>query len=396
MPLRAAAARRVVTPDPLLPVTSGAGAARPAREKLMELEARALVLEQGETAAALVSLPFIGWPGHLCQRIRGQVAQLPPERIVIGVTHTHTAPEVYGFPDDSGEYAIDLPYLYSVCDAAAEAIQEAWESRKPATLRCATGEARGKIAYNLYAPELYDPRCHVLQFSGADGSAIATLVNYAIHPEVLLNREVCSPDLIGPLQDHIEERFGGTALFFNGAQGGMVTADIRHPEGDREEWSECERIGRLLASEAARIIEGAPMQSDPTLWCGAQTLEFAVKETMQQFTAMLHPEVRAIQGDLARVQAQQNLINLGDAQLLTIPGEALPNIGYYLKRNMRGRHNLLLGLTNDAFGYMLTRVDYDSFPSYDYISAVSLGEETGEILIAESLKLIGRAPAPAV
>jgi hypothetical protein len=53
-----------------------------------------------------------------------------------------------------------------------------------------------------------------------------------------------------------------------------------------------------------------------------------------------------------------------------------------------GEHALLFGLTNDAFGYILTRVDFDSFPRYDYVSRTSLGEETGEILIRESLKLI--------
>ena len=55
----------------------------------------------------------------------------------------------------------------------------------PASLKIATGEAKGKIAYNYYAEQLYDPRCHVIQAIGRDGKPIATLVNYAIHPEVL-------------------------------------------------------------------------------------------------------------------------------------------------------------------------------------------------------------------
>ncbi len=55
---------------------------------------------------------------------------------------------------------------------------------------------------------------------------------------------------------------------------------------------------------------------------------------------------------------------------------------------MHGQHNWLFGLTNDAFGYILTRVDFGSFKRYEYVSRTSLGEETGEILIAESLKLI--------
>ena len=83
-----------------------------------------------------------------------------------------------------------------------------------------------------------------------------------------------------------------------------------------------------------------------------------------------------------------------NAQILTIPGEALPNIGYYLKRKMRGEHNLLFGLTNDAFGYILTKEDYNSFKRYDYVSRTSLGERTGEILVAEALRLVGESPIP--
>ena len=61
---------------------------------------------------------------------------------------------------------------------------------------------------------------------------------------------------------------------------------------------------------------------------------------------------------------------------------------------MHGKHNLLFGLTNDAFGYILTKVDFNSFPRYDYISRTSLGERTGEILIERSLDLVDKSPTP--
>ena len=94
------------------------------------------------------------------------------------------------------------------------------------------------------------------------------------------------------------------------------------------------------------------------------------------------------------INARINLINLGNAQILTIPGEALPNIGFYLKRKMHGTHNLLFGLTNDAFGYILTKVDFQSFPRYEYVSRTSLGEMTGEILIDKSLEFVNKSPKP--
>ena len=93
---------------------------------------------------------------------------------------------------------------------------------------------------------------------------------------------------------------------------------------------------------------------------------------------------------------QMNVVNVGDAQILTIPGEALPNIVYYLKRKMRGKHNLLFGLTNDAFGYILTKEDYNSFKRYEYVSRTSLGERTGEILVNEALKFVNECPQPEV
>ncbi|HNT89447.1 MAG TPA: hypothetical protein PKL84_16415 [Candidatus Hydrogenedentes bacterium] len=228
------------------------------------------------------------------------------------------------------------------------------------------------------------------------GAPLATLVNYAIHPEILLRQDVCSPDLVGPLYARIEEAGGGVGVFMNGAQGGMVTADIRTPDGDKEEWSECERIGRTLADETMRIVADAPAQEDPVLWCEARELTFPVKETMAMLFMMLHPDARPWIEPPTSVTTRQNLVNVGDAQILTIPGEALPNIGFFLKRHMRGRHNLLFGLTNDAFGYFLAHADYDSFKVYEYITQTCLHELAGEILMNESLALIGNTPTPDV
>lgn len=95
-----------------------------------------------------------------------------------------------------------------------------------------------------------------------------------------------------------------------------------------------------------------------------------------------------------KIVTQVNLLNIGSAQILTIPGEALPNIGFYLKRKMNTKQPFLFGLTNDAFGYILTKVDFNSFKRYDYVSRTSLGEMTGEIYIEQALKLIAASPRP--
>jgi hypothetical protein len=390
---RAGIAVRVVTPDPLLPVSGGVGPSHAVTRKEGELTVRALVLEQEKTRVAIVSADFLGFPAVLGNRVRAAVTDVPAQNILIGATHTHSGPDCYGFPDEKGGTAADPKYLQSVCVRMAEAIQQAVSNLQPVRVKIATAEAKGKIAFNYYAEQLYDPRCHVIQFVNGSGPVI-TLVNYAIHPEVLGSGVgICSPDLIGPLYDRLAAKGGGVGIFINSAQGGMVTADNRRPDGgEARTWDECIRIGQLLADEALRIIQNAPEQPSPNLFCAARSLTLPVDSPLMR---ALMRQIPGISGaNEGKVTTQMNLINLGNAQILTIPGEALPNIGYYLKRKMHGEHNLLFGLTNDAFGYILTKEDYDSFKRYAYISRTSLGERTGEILVDEAVKFINESPKP--
>ncbi len=392
---RGAIAVRGVTPETLLPVSGGVGPSNPTTRTLGELTVRALVLEQDGTRVAVCSTDFLGFPGVLCEKVAAQVSRVPAENILIGATHTHSAPDCYGFPDQTGQSSCDLAYLDTVCSSLARAIDAAAANLQPASVKIATGNAQGKIAYNYYAEKLYDPRCHVVQVLDRQHKPIATLVNYACHPEVLgPDQGILSPDFVGPLYERIEAQGGGTGLFMNSALGGMVTADCRGPDGkDIQTWDECVRIGHRLADEALRIVSDAPVQDDPALLCKNVTVRFPVENDMLRTIVQLSPLGFKLDDD-GCVATRVNLMNLGDAQMVTIPGEAMPNIGYYLKRKMHGRHNFLLGLTNDAFGYILTKEDFDSFDRYDYITRTCLGERTGEILVTSLLDLVNTSPHP--
>jgi hypothetical protein len=193
------------------------------------------------------------------------------------------------------------------------------------------------------------------------------------------------------------------AMFINGAQGGMITADNRALDRPRDAqraywddvqtWDECVRIGHALADESLRIISDATWQNDPVLHCHSEPVTFPV-DSVEMWAVVQHSPLKYPHNEDRTITTRVCLVNLGSAQILTIPGEALPNIGFYLKRKMRGEQNLLFGLTNDAFGYILTRVDFNSFPRYDYVSRVSMGEQTGEILIDHALRMIQSNPLP--
>ena len=401
---RVGAATKVFTPDPLRPISGGMGIPVPAKEKKGELTARAVVFQKGDTSLAVVSVDLLGFPSALANKVRAEVKRIPANNILIGATHGHSSPDVYAFPDGRGGNTGDLNFIAFVVKKTAAAINEAIDHLQPASLRVATGEAKGKIAYNYYAPQLFDPRMDVIQAIDADGKNIVTLVNYAIHPEVLGNAVgILSPDLVGPLCDRLEAEAGGMAMFMNGAQGGMVTTDnrdferIRDPQrgywNDDRTWEECLRIGHLMADEAMRIVKDAEWQKNPIVKNETLSVRFPVSSPVMWMVVTKSP-LNYPYNDDQSVNTQVNLVNLGNAQILTIPGEALPNIGYYLKRKMKGEHNLLFGLTNDAFGYILTEVDFNSFSRYDYVSQTSLGEQTGPIFIEHALKLIESSSQP--
>src|SRR6478672_11086985 len=93
--LKAAAALRVITPSPLLPVSGGVGIPKPSKIKQGDLFVRVFVLEKGNVRIAIVGIDNLGWTSILGDRSRAMITSIPAENILIGATHTHSAPDAY-------------------------------------------------------------------------------------------------------------------------------------------------------------------------------------------------------------------------------------------------------------------------------------------------------------
>ena len=72
-----------------------------------------------------------------------------------------------------------------------------------------------------------------------------------------------------------------------------------------------------------RIVADATPRDDPTLSCDAIRVRFPV-ESDAMWAVVTGSPLKYPHNDDHSVEARINLVNLGDAQILTVPGEALP------------------------------------------------------------------------
>src|SRR5437763_1573300 len=80
----------------------------------------------------------------------------------------------------------DERYMEFLAERVATAVEAAARALRPARLIAGVAPVGPGIQKNSREP-LVDPDVHTLQFLGADNHAIATLIHFGCHPEVMTN-----------------------------------------------------------------------------------------------------------------------------------------------------------------------------------------------------------------
>ena len=387
--LQAGAARVKITPEKL-PYLAGYSANRRAEEVHDDVYATAVVIQAGEVKMAIVSCDLIGLLHPAVQEIRSKVTAVPAANIIIAATHTHSGPDSIGLwgQPEQGVSGVDKEWYAQMKQKVADAIEEAAKNLQPAVLRVASAEGVTGVSRNTRVAEILDTSIAVLQLRNAsDNKTIATIVNYAVHPELMNIRSLTS-DIVHYMRQTIEGAEGGIALFLNGALGGMVTVDS--PGND---WRECERVGNALGQAALNALKNATELKEASL--SIRRAEITIPVENEQFKqaarAGLFPEP-VLQTD--EVVTEVMHVTLGPAEMVTLPGEALPNIGFQIKRHMKGNPKLVIGLANDELGYILSEADY-GLSLYRYETSMSVGEKAGR-LVTDALIAMAKQSPPAV
>ncbi len=126
----------------------------------------------------------------------------------------------------------------------------------------------------------------------------------------------------------------------NGAQGGMITPDnrdlsqprdsVRGYWNDYRTWEECIRIGHSVGRRIATHYSRCFRAKDPPSRLPRRGVKFPVEyDTM--WSVVTHSPLRYPPNDDRTFTARLNFVSLGNAHILTIPGEACPTFGFYLR-----------------------------------------------------------------
>ena len=386
----AGAASRIITPalaeQPIF--LAGFQNNRRATAVHSELYARALALRLDEQAFVLVVCDLIGlgWPD--VEDIRAALAARGVQaELVVACTHTHSGPDTIGLwgpgPAVSGVDAIYMAALKQTIVALAE---EALTFCCPVQLRCATTTLPGYIA-NYRTPGLVDDQLTALQFEKPDGEIVATLLNLACHPEVLdENSFVISADYAGAACQVVEAAVGGMAVHVSGALGGMLSPAIAQRDA-----AGVAAMGRAYAEAALQALALAPLADIAEL--EMRRIDFDLPLANPIFTMAQEIGLVRMRDSRDRLSTTCSYVDLGPAQLLGLPGELLPRLGFELKVALPGPARVLIGLADDELGYILpddefvTPADY-MHPDRQYEESMSPGPRTGSLVLAAAKGLI--------
>jgi hypothetical protein len=379
--LLAGASRRPITPEGRVWLAGhGLGPFRGSRGVAHELHVRALALTQGERTLVLVSADLVGLFREEVRAIESLLAARLPDggarmpAIILTATHTHSGPDALGFWGGWPRAERDR-----FRGQVLAAIEGALASRRPAELSRAAFRVPSRTSSRRDLAGNEEQYAVALRLLDQEGGVLATLVNFAAHP-TLFGRDsrLIGPDFPGYLSARIEANSGGVALYFTGAAGDIAPLS---PQGRGIEAARS--YGEALADlvEAALSLGG----TDP----GVPVLDFRRRELGLPITNW--PLILASELGLAgrrfaggRIETEVWAVRIGEAYLLTFPGEPLAGIGRHLRQELDVAATVVIGLANDAIGYLVPR---DEWRPRGYEERLALSPVAGDLVADAVLTL---------
>ncbi len=376
---RVGAAAVSITPPPGA-FLGGYGPGRVSTGQYDELWIKNIVIDDGEVRLAIITIDSIGLTRPDVLRIQRGVRQLHPgTRVVVTSTHTHASPDVVGIWGPrfwtSGR---DEAYVQWLINRAVDAVDKAVNAAVPASSRIAGADIPLGWVQNLSEPELLDSRLTVMSFVDNRGTLLATLTNFACHPTVLgPDNTMVSADYVAGFYATMAAAFPGEHLFLQGAIGGWV----QPLQGDRS-MDLALGLGAQVADRAVALLGESTDNPFRPLYYDEAQVDIPLENWGFRVLIGLGVIERALGGSWYAPQMQTGVsyFTIGDAEFATHPGETSPAYSLQTRRMFSSQHNFVLGLGQDAMGYILKPAYFAStaeYPHADYLTSVSAGAQAG-------------------
>ncbi|MBL8850015.1 MAG: neutral/alkaline non-lysosomal ceramidase N-terminal domain-containing protein [Planctomycetaceae bacterium] len=377
---RAAATKADITPADLVALWGYSDRSGPATGTRDPLYAKVLLLDDGATRLAWVTLD-LGRPfgGESMNLVRDRVrSSAEVTHVCFSASHTHSGPAI----DETYEPGQRPAWETAALDRIAAAIESAAAGLQPA--RIGTGEGSVFIGHNRRYLQAdgsvkmlwrnatrtpthpLDPRVGVIRLDNADGHPLAVVVNYACHPVVFGpdNLEY-SADFPGAMAEVVETSFGPdcVCLFLQGAPG-----DI-NPYYDKmklEEGAETlmRETGRQLGDEALRVAKTietvAP--ATPQIQIAFETRHFKPRYDSEQLLEQLRRQgvsdhylerYRIYLATPMDCVVTTALINR-EIAIMGMPGEPFVEFGLNFRDRAPAKASYFAGYCNGYHGYFPT------------------------------------------
>jgi hypothetical protein len=384
------------------------------------LWARGLVIDGMGGRIAIVALDLVGYLNGEVDTIRSLVSAASGiDLAVVHSTHQHEGPDTIGiWGPDALTTGIDFGYLDFVNASVADCIDEAAANLEPARVKFATtdsvglslgldveddgqGVSDGKVLVDddLLAPDtdgrIVDSRLSIMQVTrrGPPHQVLATLVNFASHPESLgSNNTLITSDFPHYAREQIEATAGGTAIWVSGDLGvlqGPLDLDVLDPLTNLEavrrtfRWAEvhgqqlADRVlagiprppGKLLATIRLATSEPVPVRLDNPYFRFFISIG-VLNSRLNLFTNGVPddsigfpfpPPFDVIPQALGEdLHTEVSAFTINEASFAVVPSELDPQIGETYREAMTGaEHTFIIGLGNDEIGYQLPASKWD-------------------------------------
>jgi len=350
------------------------------------LYVKAVVINDGTSSLALVTFDCIGLLYTDVQRIRERTAAIstfPVGRIIVSSTHTHSGPDVVGiWGSDYQHTGVDTSYMNFIVSTAAAQIKRADESRREALVY--TGETTfGEPWVQNICNEEIDRSVTIMQFKDMQGNNIASLTSFACHPTFMDAKftEV-SADYVNGFYKQLNAQWQGENLFLQGPIGGWV-----QPVDGEGSFEKAERRGRELGDVVISCMTSAQALLSTAIQFKSKSIRFPVENEAWKQLSAIGTIPRKIQDS---VTTEIAWFAIGEAQFATHPGETAPWYGLETKKLMKTGPRFVLGLSMDALGYIVKPSFFEdpSIPHAEYLTSMSVGRQTGPILMKALDELI--------